>query len=63
MRSNANKTRVGEDGNAFAIVGRVRQAMRRADVPREEIDAFEKEAVSKTYDHVLYTVMRTVNTT
>jgi hypothetical protein len=48
---------VGHDGNAFAIIGRVRQAMRRATVPAEDIDAFSKEATSSNYDHLLQTVM------
>ena len=34
---------VGEDGNAFAILGRVQNSMRRAGVPKEEIDKFIAE--------------------
>lgn len=47
----------GEDGNAFSIIGRVCKAMRRADVPTSEIDAFRTEAMSGDYDHVLQTAM------
>lgn len=51
---------VGEDGNAFAILGRVITAMRRAGCTKEEIDAFKTEATSGDYDHLLATVMETV---
>ena len=52
---------VGEDGNAFAILGRVSKALRRAKVPKAEIDAFMAEATSGDYYHLLATVMATVN--
>ena len=52
----------GSDGNAFMIIGGVRKAMRRAGVSDEEIEAFSKEASSGNYDHVLQTVMKTVET-
>jgi hypothetical protein len=47
----------GEDGNAFAVMGAVRKAMRRAGVPAEEIGAFCDEAMSGDYDHLLQTCM------
>ena len=50
----------GEDGNAFAILGRVRRAMRCAGLPNTEIDAFSHEATSGDYDHLLRTAMATV---
>ena len=50
------------DGNAFAILGRVRKAMRRANVPDAEIEQFSTEAMSGDYNHLLQTVMRTVET-
>ena len=52
---------VGEDGNAFAILGRVTRAMRRAYVPKKERDAFMAEATSGDYDHLLGTVMKWVS--
>jgi hypothetical protein len=52
---------VGQDGNAFSILGRVSKAMRRAGVPKPERDAFFKEATSGDYDHLLGTVMMWVN--
>lgn len=51
---------VGEDGNAFAILGRVTKAMRKAQVDQTEIKAFQNEATSGDYDHLLATVMRWV---
>lgn len=51
----------GEDGNAMSIIVRVRKALRRADVPTEEIEAFSKEAMSGDYDNVLQTAMKWVN--
>lgn len=52
----------GEDGNAFSIIGRTSKAMRRANVPKEEIEAFQKAARSGDYDHLLQTVMGWVET-
>lgn len=46
---------VGHDGNAFAILGRVQQALRRAGVPPAEVKAFVDEATSGDYDHLLAT--------
>ena len=54
---------VGEDGNAFAILGRVTEAMRQAGLSKDERDAFTAEATSGDYDHLLRTVIETVNTT
>jgi hypothetical protein len=51
----------GEDGNAFAILGRTAAALRHADVPQEEIDAFFAEATSGDYDHLLQTTMAWVD--
>lgn len=51
---------VGEDGNAFAIIGRVSKALRRAGIPKEEIAMFRVEATSGDYDNVLQTAMKWV---
>lgn len=50
-------TLIGEDGNAFSIIGLVRKALRRADVPAAEITEFSDEAMSGDYDHLLQTCM------
>jgi len=52
---------VGQDGNAFSILGRVQQAMRRAKVPQVEIDNFITEATADDYNHLLQTVMKFVD--
>ena len=51
---------VGEDGNAFAILGRCGASMRRAGYPRSFIDTFVSEATAGNYDDLLATVMRYV---
>ena len=50
----------GEDGNAFAILGRVCKALRRAGVGDDAIKQFQKEAMSGDYDDLLRTCMRWV---
>lgn len=51
----------GEDGNAFAVMGRISSAMRRASIPKEEIDAFLKEATADDYNHLLQTCAKWVD--
>ena len=48
---------VGQNGNAFNILGICLRAMRRAGLSKEEQDAFQAEATSGTYDHLLATCM------
>lgn len=48
---------VGLDGNAFAIIGRCREAMRRAKLGQTEIKQFTDEATSGDYNHLLITCM------
>lgn len=48
---------VGEDGNAFAILGRVSAELRRAGYDHSVIDAFNEEATAGDYDNLLRTVM------
>lgn len=50
----------GTDGNAFAILGQVSQALTRAGVQQQDIEAFRAEAMSGTYDNLLATCMRWV---
>ena len=52
----------GIDGNAFNILGTVSGAMRRGGVSQADRDAFFAEATAGDYDHLLQTVMRTVDT-
>lgn len=52
---------VGSNGNAFAILGKVQLAMKKAGVSKEDIDKFMEEAMSDDYDHLLQVCMETVN--
>jgi hypothetical protein len=48
---------VGHDGNAFSIMGRVKQALTRAGADKEYIDQYLSEATSGDYDHLLAITM------
>ena len=52
---------IGQDGNAFAILGAVSKAMKRADIPKDKIDECMTEMRSGDYDHLLQTAMKWVN--
>jgi hypothetical protein len=52
---------VGQDGNAFAILGSVSKAMRKANIEKSEIDAFMAEAMFGDYNHLLQTAMKYVD--
>ena len=53
-----NVALVGEDGNAFAIIGRCRRLARQAGLPQTEIDAFTHECeTSGNYYAMLGVVM------
>jgi hypothetical protein len=53
---NINIPLVGEDGNAFSILGRVSRIMKQNKI-HHEWDEFHKEATSGDYDKLLLTVM------
>lgn len=53
---------VGEEGNAFSILARVSNALKKAGVSKEEISQFQKEAMSSDYNHLLNVVQDWVNT-
>jgi len=53
-------TLTGTDGNAFAVLGAVNAAMKRAGIAKPERDAFFAEATAGDYDHLLQTAMRWV---
>jgi hypothetical protein len=52
---------VGEDGNAFAILGRVQRELKRHQVPPEDQKKFMDEATSGDYDNLLQTCMKWVS--
>jgi len=52
---------IGEDGNAFAIMGRVQRALKQNGVPQEEINEYLDESKSGDYDNLLVTATRWVS--
>lgn len=52
---------VGEDGNAFAIMGRVMRALKDAGISKEEIDKYYAESTSGDYDNLLRTAVAWVS--
>lgn len=70
MSMNANTTErqkptvqlSGRDGNAHAILGRVRTALLEAGCPKADIDRYTAEATSGDYDHLLQVTMDWVET-
>lgn len=51
----------GKDGNAFAVLAEVLHAMKKANIPQSEQDAFVAEATSGDYNHLLATCTEYVN--
>ncbi len=51
----------GQDGNAFAIMGNVKRALKHAGADKEYIDKYISEATSGDYDHLLTVSMKYVN--
>lgn len=51
----------GEDGNAFAIMGRVGRALARAKAPQKDLDKFYADCMSKDYNNLLQTCMKWVD--
>jgi len=50
----------GNDGNAFALIGKVRRALLRGGVGGRQISEFMAEATNGNYDNLLQTCMRWV---
>ena len=51
----------GKDGNAFAILGEVKNALRNNGVFHGEVEQFLNEAMSGDYSHLLSTCCKWVN--
>jgi hypothetical protein len=49
---------IGNDGNAFSIMGACRKAGQRAGYTPEQIEQYLKESKSGDYDNVLCTAMK-----
>lgn len=52
---------VGHDGNAFAIMARVKNALHDNGVSREEIEEYLEESMSGDYNNLLRTAMKWVS--
>jgi hypothetical protein len=52
---------IGQDGNAFAVMGTVKQALKRAGADKEYINEYLIEATSSDYNHLLTVSMKYVN--
>lgn len=48
---------VGQDGNAFSILGRAKRAVRVAGLDNSIWEEYQKEATSGDYNHLLATTM------
>ena len=49
---------VGTDGNAFAILGKVKRALKEAGFTPDELAEFQKQAMSGDYDNLLRVCMQ-----
>jgi len=52
---------IGQDGNAFSIMGNIQRALKRAGADKEYIDKYIREATSSDYNHLLTVSMKYVN--
>jgi hypothetical protein len=52
---------IGQDGNAFFILGTVQRALKRGGATSEQVTEFMADATSGDYDHLLQTVVAWVN--
>jgi hypothetical protein len=60
-RFNVGVRLIGEDGNAFAILGKVQKALREAGATKAEVDEYYAEATSGDYDNLLRVSMAWVD--
>ena len=52
---------IDTDGNAFAIMGRVREALHKAGADKEYVDQYLKESMFGDYDNLLCVTMNYVH--
>lgn len=52
---------IGNDGNAFSILGNVRRALKEAGASPDTISEFTAKATEGDYNHLLRTCMEYVN--
>ena len=53
MKNKKDYSLIGVNGNAFSVMGYVRQAMKETGFTKNEIEAYTKDATSGDYDHLL----------
>jgi len=51
----------GQDGNAFALIGKIARALRGAGIAADEVKEFRTECMSGDYDQVLQICMKWVD--
>ena len=51
----------GTNGNAFAVIAKVRSALRDIGVPEEDVEDYVSEATSGDYSHLLSVTMEWVH--
>jgi hypothetical protein len=51
----------GNDGNAFAIMGAVKSALKKAGATNEEVDKYLADSMSGDYDNLLRVAMQWVD--
>lgn len=59
MSDNNNKPKLkitGTDGNAFALIGKVRQAGKKAGFSQEKISEIQNKMMAGDYDNLLNTI-------
>ena len=47
----------GNDGNAFSVMGAVKDSLKKAGASKEEIDQYLKESMSGDYDNLIRVAM------
>ena len=52
---------VGQDGNAWAIMGRVDAALRKHGYTKEDVNIYQEDAMSGDYDHLLRVTLEWVD--
>ena len=52
---------LGEDGNAFAIMGTVAKALKKAGASQEHIEKYYEESSSGDYDNLIRVAMKYAN--
>jgi hypothetical protein len=52
---------IGTDGNAFSIIGRVKDALRKAGADEEYVMNYQVEATRGNYEHLLVVTLQYIN--